>query len=134
MSYILIINDDINFRKLLSTNLERRGHHTVAVPRLTNAMLEEMIEENPDLILVGINLPYCQGQADIERLRSFPDMALTPILVLSADPPDRAWMVRWNIESYLLKPFGIRQLLVWLRPWLEAIPPDERPGVHTPRP
>jgi len=127
VSYILIIDSDTNSRKLLSANLEKRGHHTMAVPRLTNAVLEEM-EENPDLILVGVNMPHRRGEADIERLRSFPGMALTPVLVLSADPPDRAWMAHWRIESYLL----IRQLLVWLRPWLETVPPGER-SIHPDR-
>ena len=119
MSCILIIDDDTNSRKLLSTNLEKRGHHTMAVPRLTSSVLEEM-PKNPDLILVSINMTPCRhGEADVERLRSLPDMALIPILVLSADPPDRQWMARWGVESCLLKPFSIRQLLVWLQPWLD---------------
>ena len=117
MSYILIIDDDPNSERLLCMNLEKRGHRTVAVPTITDALLEGE-HENPDLILVGVNLPHRRGAADLERLRSLPGMALTPILVLSADPPDRAWMARWGVESYLLKPFGIRQLLDWLRPWL----------------
>lgn len=130
MPYILIIDDDTNSKKLLSANLEKRGHYTMAVSRLANAVLEEM-EENPDLILVSVNLPYRQGEADIERLRSLPGMALTPILVLSADRPDRAWMARWGVESYLLKPFDIRRLLDWLQPWLQAVPPGERPIPQT---
>jgi len=120
MSYILIVDDDANSRKLLSANLEKRGHHTVAVPRLTHAVFgEQEMEENPDLILVGINAPHHRGAADLERLRSLPDTALTPTLVLGAEPPDRQWMARWGVGSCLLKPFDIRQLLVWLRPWLD---------------
>ena len=118
MPYILIIDDDPNSAKLLSTNLEKRGHHTLAVPRFTSTVLEEM-PKNPDLILVSINLPSRHAEADVEQLRSLPDMALIPILVLSTDPPDRQWMARWGVESCLLKPFDIRQLLVWLQPWLD---------------
>jgi len=119
VSYILIIDDDVNSRKLLSANLEKRGHQTVAVPRLTHAVLGQEAEKNPDLILVGINAPHHRGAADLEWLRSLPDTALTTTLVISAEPPDRIWMARWGVESCLLKPFDIRQLLVWLRPWLD---------------
>ena|GEM_PF-1814965 len=118
VSYILIVDDDTNSRKLLSTNLEKRGQRTLAVPRIVDGLLEGM-EESPDLILVGINLPCRYGEAGIERLRSLPDMALMPILVLSADPPDRQWMARWHVESCLLKPFDVRQLLARLQPWLD---------------
>ena len=119
MSYILIIDDDTNSRKLLSANLEKRGHHTMTMPHIADARLEGR-KKSPDLILVGINLPCRHGEADVEQLRSLPDMTLIPIFVLSADPPDRRWMARWSVESCLLKPFDVRQLLVWLQPWLRG--------------
>jgi DNA-binding response OmpR family regulator len=118
MSNILIVDDDVNSRKLLSANLEKRGHHTRAVPRITDALLKGQ-QEHPDLILVGVNLPHRHGQAGVEHLRSIPGLALTPILVLSADPLNRAWMSRWNIGDFMLKPFGIEDFLAWLRPWLD---------------
>ena len=40
VSYILIVDDDTNSRKLLSTNLEKRGQRTLAVPRIADGLLE----------------------------------------------------------------------------------------------
>jgi len=60
MSKILIVEDDEKLSKELKIFLEKNGYTAVILQKFDNAV-EDILEENSDLILLDINLPYTDG-------------------------------------------------------------------------
>ena len=61
MSKILIVEDDEKLSKELKIFLEKNGYTAVILQKFDNAV-EDILEENSDLILLDINLPYTDGE------------------------------------------------------------------------
>lgn len=60
MSKILIVEDDEKLSKELKIFLDKNGYDSVILQKFDNAV-EDILEENADLILLDINLPYTDG-------------------------------------------------------------------------
>ena len=107
---ILIIEDDKEISKLLSSFLNGNGYETeTALEGNTASLL--MHKEGFDLILMDLMLPYKSGEVLIKELRSFSD---TPVIVLSAKSmiETRLEMLRLGADDYILKPFDLNEVLV----------------------
>ena len=61
MSKILIVEDDEKLSKELKIFLDKNGYDSVILQKFDNAV-EDILEENADLILLDINLPYTDGE------------------------------------------------------------------------
>jgi two-component system cell cycle response regulator DivK len=68
------------------------------------------IEEKPDLILVDMGLPDVDGQTVVTLLRQIPEMKGTPIVAVTAWPPDKAMEIaqRYGCDGCITKPIDIR--------------------------
>ena len=109
---ILNVEDLQNNRDLVRRILESQGYQVVdAVNGLDG--ISKAQELKPDLILMDINLPDIDGFSVVTKIRSFPPLVKTPIIALTArnvsDDAERA--VAIGCDSYLNKPFGVKQLL-----------------------
>ncbi|MCD0482577.1 response regulator [Streptacidiphilus sp. ASG 303] len=83
--------------------LYRRGAHTDA-PR-------------PDLILLDLNLPKYDGRQVLERIKSDPDLALIPVVVLttSAAEEDILRSYKLHANAYVTKPVDLDQFIAAVR-------------------
>jgi two-component system KDP operon response regulator KdpE len=63
-----------------------------------------------DLIILDLNLPDLEGSEVLERIRSWSNI---PIIVLSihADEHEKVRLLRLGADDYVVKPFGISELL-----------------------
>lgn len=107
---ILIIEDDKEISKLLTSFLNSSGYETeAALEGNTASML--MHKGGFDLILMDLMLPYKSGEILIKELRAFSD---TPVIVLSAKSmiETRLEMLRLGADDYILKPFDLNEVLV----------------------
>ena len=109
---ILNVEDLQNNRDLVRRILESQGYQVIdAVNGLEGISKAKAI--NPDLILMDINLPDIDGFSVVTKIRSQPKLAQTPIIALTArnvsNDAERA--VAIGCDSYLNKPFGVKQLL-----------------------
>lgn len=83
--------------------LYRRGEHTEA-PR-------------PDLILLDLNLPKYDGRQVLEKIKSDPELAHIPVVVLttSAAEEDILRSYRLHANAYVTKPVDLDQFIAAVR-------------------
>lgn len=107
MKKILYIEDDFANRTLISRVLRDRYHLILAENGEKGLALA--VEEVPDLILVDIGLPDVDGQTVGAVLRQFPALAETPIVAITAWPPETAAEMakRYNFDGCITKPIDV---------------------------
>lgn len=106
---ILIVDDEVGVRELLSDALKIAGYETNSASDGMSA-LTSIRNRKPDLLIVDINMPLMDGFELLERLRSTGDN--TPALMLSARS-DRADITRGlslGADDYVTKPFGLEEV------------------------
>jgi DNA-binding response OmpR family regulator len=105
---ILIVDDEADIRQLLKDALELEGYETITAE---NGMeVFAALGSLPDLILLDINLPDMDGYQVCRAIR---DYVSAPILFLTAraDEADRVQGLRLGGDDYIVKPFGMEELL-----------------------
>ena len=108
MKKILIVDDEADIRQLLKDALELEGYETITAE---NGMeVFAALGSLPDLILLDINLPDMDGYQVCRAIR---DYVSAPILFLTAraDEADRVQGLRLGGDDYIVKPFGMEELL-----------------------
>jgi DNA-binding response OmpR family regulator len=107
---ILIVEDDVDTRTMLSLRLQREGY--TVLPSASGAeALDGMRREGiPNLVLLDIMLPDMDGFAVAEELRNLAPM---PIIFLSAisDTDRKVEGISLYAEDYITKPFAFSELL-----------------------
>lgn len=68
MKKILIIEDDTSISNELKDLLDNAGYSGVILKDFDNS-LEEIKKENPDLILLDINIPKLNGEMLLQKIR-----------------------------------------------------------------
>ena len=78
------------------------------------AALDAHAANEPDLILLDLGLPDIDGTDVCRRIRS---TSTTPIIVISArgDEIDRVLTLEMGADDYMVKPFGMRELIARIR-------------------
>lgn len=79
---ILIIEDDKFLRELISQKLLKEGYD-IAEAIDGEKGVESVKTEKPDLILLDLILPGIDGFEVLARIKSDPDSAQTPVIILS---------------------------------------------------
>jgi DNA-binding response OmpR family regulator len=107
---IVVIEDDPSILRGLQLNLGMEGYLVrSAADGETGLALAR--SERPDLVVVDVMLPRLGGLEVIRELRtSDPDL---PVLILSAkgQESDKVAGLRLGADDYMVKPFGLKELL-----------------------
>jgi len=108
---ILIVDDDPWIRRMVATVLERRSHE-VDTAGDGQEGLEKALAGKPDLVITDVLMPGMDGWALVRALRSNPEMALVPVIFLTAlnKDEDRILGFRLGADDYLAKPFRFEEL------------------------
>lgn len=125
MRSVLVIDDDEGLRDTIAVMLEQAGFSTVHAAD-GRAGLERALTCKPDLVLVDLRLPALSGVEVCKQLRS--SNVKTPIIVLSAicEEVDKVLLLEIGADDYLVKPFGVRELLARIRAVLRRSAVDAR--------
>jgi len=119
---ILVVEDNRDTSVLLRELLEGEGYQVES--EATGEAALATLERTPDvdLIVLDLMLPGMSGYEVIERLRGRPEVATTPILVLSAlsSPSARIRGLRDGADDYMTKPFLPEELLARTRTLVTA--------------
>jgi PAS domain S-box-containing protein len=114
---ILVVEDNRDTSILLRDLLVAEGYEVESV--LTGEAALAALERTPetDLVVLDLMLPGMSGYDVIERLRARPELAATPILVLSAlsSPSARIRGLRDGADDYMTKPFLPEELIARTR-------------------
>jgi len=113
MGNILIVEDDINIRKLVTVNLEKRGYKISEASDGNQAMFL-FRQQDFDLVLLDLVLPGISGVDVCIWIRARSD---TPIIVISGmrDEEIKVTALDAGADDYLTKPFGHDELLARVR-------------------
>jgi two-component system OmpR family response regulator len=109
MASVLIVDDDIQIRQLLSDYLTGFGMSVVAVAD-GKSMADAMDKEQFDLVILDLMLPGTDGLTLCRSLRSTSGV---PILMLTArgETMDRVVGLEVGADDYVVKPFEPRELV-----------------------
>jgi two-component system chemotaxis response regulator CheY len=109
---VLVVEDDLAIRKLVQRHLSSIGVEVVEAADARTAKVK-LKEARPDLVCMDLMLPESNGFELCEYIRSVPDLAQVPVLIISARTSiaDRAFAEESGVTHYLTKPFKRDELL-----------------------
>ncbi len=116
---ILLVEDDDGIREGLRDALESEGFDVLTAGDGRRG-LELGLREDPDLIVLDVMMPGLDGFEVLEKLRS--DHVDSPVLLLTARglETDRVRGLDLGADDYVVKPFGLAELLARIRRRLAA--------------
>ena len=109
---VLVADDNADMRDYLARLL---GQHWEIVLAATGTEALEMARSRrPDVIVSDVMMPGLDGFGLIAQLRADPQLAETPVLLVSARAGEEARIegLEAGADDYLVKPFGARELLI----------------------
>ena len=120
---VLLVEDDRDLRKTLRDALSVEGHEVLTAASLSeglallgHAARPASAADDPgiDLVVLDLGLPDGDGEALLAALRR---KHSTPVLVISARQADgqKIRLLDAGADDYLVKPFGIGELLARMR-------------------
>jgi two-component system alkaline phosphatase synthesis response regulator PhoP len=129
MSRILVVEDDRDIAELIVHSLERAGHAASFVLSGTEG-LDAAQANPPDLLVLDRMLPGMDGLDVCRALRTHPQTAAIPIIMLTAraEESDRVAGLELGADDYVTKPFSPRELVARVKALLRrsqrTAPPD----------
>lgn len=113
LATILIVEDEQAIRRFVRSALEAEGFRVCEADGVQRGLIEAATRK-PDLVVLDLGLPDGDGQDFIRDLRLWSPI---PVIVLSArvDETDKVKALDAGADDYLIKPFGIGELLARIR-------------------
>jgi len=110
---ILIIDDEVQIRKLLEITLNNNDYHTLEASTAKEGISTAVVHP-PDLIILDLGLPDDDGQNVLRKLREW---YLGAIIILSvrSSEEDIVKALDNGANDYLTKPFRTGELLARIR-------------------
>ena len=110
---ILVIEDDIQIRKLMMTSLKSNGYSVECVSD-GNAGIIALTGAKADIVLLDLGLPDMDG---VELIRKVREWSQIPIIVVSArgEDTDKIAALDSGADDYLTKPFSVDELMARIR-------------------
>lgn len=110
---VLVVDDENSIRKYLRAALSAQGFNVYEAANGEEAV-SGAITHHPDVIILDLGLPDCDGTEVTRRLREW---SKTPIIILSVREAenDKIAALDAGADDYLTKPFGTGELLARMR-------------------
>jgi two-component system, OmpR family, KDP operon response regulator KdpE len=120
---ILIIDDEIQIRKLLEITLNSNGYKTIFAIDAKEGIIMAA-NSQPDLIILDLGLPDEDGQLVLKRLREWYQK---PIFILTVKNTEEEIVKALDngANDYLTKPFRTKELLARIRSALRNLNQNE---------
>lgn len=106
---ILIVEDDDSIRDIVRRVLESDGH-VVHVAANGAEGLDKFYLTLPDLMILDVKMPVLNGWQTLERLRRISNCPVIMLTVFGSTE-DIIKGLEMGADDYLVKPFGIRELI-----------------------
>jgi DNA-binding response OmpR family regulator len=126
---ILVVEDDLAILTGLSMNLRFEGYEVLQAQDGRQG-LQRALDESPDLLVLDVMLPELNGFEVLKELRQ--RGRDTPVVVLSAKGAEMDKILGLNLgaDDYVVKPFGLQELLARIKAVLRRrYPPAGTPPV-----
>lgn len=109
---ILIVEDNEKNRKLARDILQVKGYRTIEAETAESG-LEMAPKENPDLVLMDIQLPGMNGIQALKKLREDEATRAIPVLAFTASvmPQDRREIMDAGFDGFVAKPVNLKEFI-----------------------
>jgi two-component system, chemotaxis family, chemotaxis protein CheY len=113
--HIMIIDDDEDFREVLSLVLEMQGHQVETAGEGLEALMRLRDRSRPALILLDMMMPRLDGEAFMRAMRSDSRMPAIPVVVISGHHAAEQKAADLGAVACLVKPVELAQLSALVR-------------------
>lgn len=110
MKKILIIEDDKSISSELAELLASASYDPIVIENFLNP-LEDILNINPDLILLDINIPHMNGEILLQNIRHHSNI---PVVMVTArnNETDEVLSYSYGADDYVTKPYNPNILLL----------------------
>jgi two-component system KDP operon response regulator KdpE len=110
---VLVVDDEIQIRRFLRAGFELNNFIVHEAGSGAEAIRSATLRPI-DLVIVDLGLPDMDGSEVVERIRAWSSV---PIIVLSvrSDEPQKVKLLELGADDYVVKPFGMAELLARVR-------------------
>jgi two-component system, OmpR family, KDP operon response regulator KdpE len=110
---VLVVDDEPQVLRLLRTALSERGYDVVTADS-GEVALEALQRRAADVVILDLVMP---GMSGLDVCRSIRERWSVPVIVLSAHGEERDKVLALDLgaDDYLMKPFGMEELLARIR-------------------
>ncbi len=122
---VLVVEDDPGIATQLVRGLVRAGYGASSVATGEAALRQAV----PDVVLLDLGLPDMDGMEVCRTLRKNSGAAII-VVTASGDEADRVLALDQGADDYLVKPFGLAELLARIRAVLRRIQPTRGELLH----
>jgi two-component system KDP operon response regulator KdpE len=106
---VLLIEDEPKIRRFLRAGFELQGFSVIEAENAADG-LKAATFNAPDLIILDLNLPDLHGTDVLERLRSWSNVPIIILSVVSGEE-EKVRLLQAGADDYVVKPFGMAELL-----------------------
>jgi two-component system KDP operon response regulator KdpE len=119
---ILVVDDEPQIRRVMRATLTAQGY-TIVEARDGQEALEKFRSERPELIILDMNMPVMDGLQACREIRSSSSVPIIMLTVRGAEK-DKVRALDAGADDYIVKPFGIQELLARIRAALRRSPTE----------
>ena len=126
---ILVIEDETDIREMLALRLKKERFQVLEAGEGMTG-LKKAQEEQPDLVLLDLMLPFMNGLDILRKLRENRKTAQLPIIIVSAKGEESDVIVGLELgaDDYVTKPFNMSVLLARINALLRRFQTSEAPA------
>jgi DNA-binding response OmpR family regulator len=107
---IIVVDDDTLLAKTMRICLSKRGYDARVFYNGTDA-IKCLTEEKPDLLILDLRLPDCDGWSLAKFVERCEWAETVPLIIISALEPDRVKIAEVKPFAYIQKPFDMGQFM-----------------------
>jgi two-component system NarL family response regulator len=111
MTHILLVDDHPLFVEGLKDLLNRRGFHVIGVARDGLEALQQARAQHPDLILMDIHMPTCNGLTATRLIKAEMPTIKIVMLTMAEDEASLFEAIRSGASGYLLKTLDLGEFI-----------------------
>ena len=119
---VLVIDDFAPTREAVVMLLQMNGLDAVGAQSGHDALDLFQAGMRPCVVLLDLRMPGMDGWETYERMKAVPDLAETPVVILSADTADDGRASQVGIREFLRKPIHARDLLDAIEKYCDRSP------------
>lgn len=121
---ILVIDDEIQIRRLLKISLENSGYKVFESENAKSG-LQELVNSRSSLVLLDLGLPDEDGLSLLKKIRDFSDV---PVIILSVRNSEKDIISALDLgaDDYITKPFNTGELLARIRACMRHSQPEQK--------
>lgn len=119
---IMMVDDAATTVDVLRMFLEDAGYTSFVTTSESTEAMDLLRAEQPDVVLLDINMPMVNGLDILEMMRADPDLATMPVIILTAEtePDIKLQALNLGADDFLAKPVDPSELALRLRNTLKS--------------